>query len=98
MTEPELRALLPDAIEEGLVGIETIHSSYTPEVISLAERIAVEFSLLSSGGSDFHGSVKPDISLGIGKGGLFVPANKYVKLKALQREFVKKQSPDQMSH
>jgi hypothetical protein len=86
LTEPELRALLPDAIEAGLVGIETIHSSYTPERISLAERIAVEFSLLSSGGSDFHGSVKPDISLGIGKGGLFVPANKYVELKALQRE------------
>ena len=86
LTEPELRALLPDAIEAGLVGIETIHSSYTPEVISLAERIAMEFSLLSSGGSDFHGSVKPDISLGIGKGGLFVPANKYVELKALQRK------------
>ena len=86
LTEPELRALLPDAIEAGLVGIETRHSSYTPERISLAERIAVEFSLLSSGGSDFHGSVKPDISLGIGKGRLFVPANKYVELKALQRK------------
>ena len=86
LSEQELRELLPNAIEAGLAGLETMHSSYTPERISLAERIAVEFSLLSSGGSDFHGSVKPDISLGIGKGGLFVPANKYVKFKALQRE------------
>ena len=89
LTERELRELLPNAIEAGLVGLETMHSSYTAEMISLAEGIAAEFSLLSSGGSDFHGSVKPDISLGSGKGGLFVPVSKYEKLKALQRELKK---------
>ena len=89
LTERELRELLPNAIEAGLTGLETMHSSYTAEMISLAEGIAAEFSLLSSGGSDFHGSVKPDISLGSGKGGLFVPVSKYEKLKALQRELKK---------
>ena len=89
LTERELRELLPNAIEAGLVGLETMHSSYTAEMISLAEGIAAEFGLLSSGGSDFHGSVKPDISLGNGKGELFVPASKYEKLKALQRELKK---------
>ena len=83
LTEPELRALLPDAIAAGLAGIETMHSSYTPEMISLAERIAAEFSLLPSGGSDFHGSVKPDISLGTGKGWLCIPSKIYSDLLAV---------------
>ena len=82
LTEPELRELLPKAIEAGLEGMETMHSSYTPERISLAENIAAEFSLLPSGGSDFHGSVKPDISLGTGKGWLCIPADVHSNLLA----------------
>ena len=42
LTEPELRELLPHAIEAGLVGMETMHSSYSVETISLAEKIAAE--------------------------------------------------------
>ena len=80
LTEPELRELLPNAIEAGLAGMETMHSSYTPEIVSLAEKIATEFNLLSSGGSDFHGSVKPDISLGTGKGWLCIPSEIYSNL------------------
>ena len=80
LTEAELRALLPSAIEAGLIGMETMHSSYTPETICLAEAIAQEHQLLSSGGSDFHGSVKPDISLGTGKGWLCIPRDVYTQL------------------
>ena len=82
LTELELRELLPNAIAAGLAGMETMHSSYTPETVSLAEKIATEFSLLSSGGSDFHGSVKPDISLGTGKGWLCIPSKIYSNLLA----------------
>jgi hypothetical protein len=63
--------------------METMHSSYTPERIALAESIAEEFHLLSSGGSDFHGSVKPDISLGTGKGWLCIPSEIYSNLLAV---------------
>ena len=80
LTEPELRDLLPNAIEAGLAGMETMHSSYTPETIALAEKIAAEFNLLSSGGSDFHGSVKPGISLGTGRGWLCIPSKTYSNL------------------
>ena len=83
LTEPELRELLPHAIEAGLVGMETMHSSYSVETISLAEKIAAEFHLLPSGGSDFHGSVKPDISLGTGRGGLRISSKIYSDLSAL---------------
>ena len=80
LTEPELRALLPEAVAAGLVGIETMHSSYSPETIALAEKLAAEFCLLPSGGSDFHGSVKPGVALGTGMGWLSIPARIYFDL------------------
>ncbi|MBR6522561.1 MAG: PHP domain-containing protein [Oscillospiraceae bacterium] len=80
MTEQELRELLPEAIESGLFGIETMHSSYTDEMICIAEEIASEYGLSVSGGSDFHGSVKPDIFLGTGKGNLNIPERVYTNL------------------
>ena len=87
LTEQELRELLPNTIEAGLVGIETMHSSYTSDMISLAENIAAEYNLLSSGGSDFHGSVKPDVSLGTGTGNLDIPVSIYISLlSALEKQ------------
>ena len=80
LTEAELRELLPGAIEAGLAGLETVHSSYSPETIALAEKIAEEFHLLPSGGSDFHGSIKPDIFLGVGKGEICVSEKIYLDL------------------
>ena len=85
LTELELRDLLPNAIEAGLAGMETMHSSYMPETIALAEKIAAEFNLLSSGGSDFHGSVKPGISLGTGRGWLCIPSKIYSNLATFPR-------------
>ena len=49
--------------------------------MNIIETLAKEFSLLKSGGSDFHGDNKPDIQLGIGKGDLLVPASYYYELK-----------------
>jgi predicted metal-dependent phosphoesterase TrpH len=61
-----VREALPHAMEAGLLGIEVMHSSYTKATITAAKAIADEFGLLYSGGSDFHGAVKPDVHLGIG--------------------------------
>ena len=89
LPESELRELLPKAIKAGLAGMETMHSSYTPEMITLAEKIAADFQLLSSGGSDFHGSVKPDISLGTGKGWIHIPSKIYSDLlRVWQRRYL----------
>ena len=84
LTEQELRDLLPLAKEAGLLGMETMHSSYTPEQIRIADTIAAEYHLLSSGGSDFHGSVKPGIALGTGTGNLCIPSEIYETLLAAQ--------------
>ena len=72
-TEERLRACLEEAVPKGLIGMETMYSSYSPETEAAARRIAKEFGLLESGGSDFHGQTKPHISLGVGKGNLSVP-------------------------
>jgi predicted metal-dependent phosphoesterase TrpH len=86
LTERELRELLPVAIEAGLAGMETMHSSYSPDTIRLAQQIAAEFRLLPSGGSDFHGSVKPDVSLGTGKGWLCISPEVYSDLRSAWEE------------
>lgn len=80
-TSPEeLRNILPELIEAGLVGIETMHSSYSDEKIAISKEIAKEFNLLESGGSDFHGKFKPTISLGVGEGNLDIPDTVYYNL------------------
>ena len=74
-TEDVLRTCLQEAVPKGLIGMETLYSSYSPETEAAARRIAREFGLLESGGSDFHGQTKPHIALGCGKGNLAVPAS-----------------------
>lgn len=64
--EATVTALLPLAEEAGLIGMEVMHSSYTEATVTAAKALADKFGLLYSGGSDFHGAVKPDVYLGIG--------------------------------
>ena len=73
-TYEELEAFLPEAKAAGLAGMECVYSTYTDEETELSFRLAERFGLLYSGGSDFHGERKPDISLGTGRGNLRVPA------------------------
>ncbi len=76
----ELKAFLKQAKPCGLDGIETVYSLYDDETSQESRKIADEFGLLQSGGSDYHGSTKPYISLGIGKGNLSVPISFYEDL------------------
>ena len=77
----ELTRMLPELISSGLIAIETMHSSYSDEKIRVSKSIAKEFNLLESGGSDFHGSIKPGVNLAVGKGNLDVPEEIYLELK-----------------
>ena len=80
MNEDMLRAFLPRAKQAGLVGMETDYVTYDAATTERARAIAAEFDLLPSGGSDFHGTNKPDIRIGIGKGSLAVPMAYYEAL------------------
>ncbi len=69
----DLSEFLPKAKKSGLIAMETNYSLFDKATTKLAQELAQQFSLLCSGGSDFHGDNKPDIRLGIGKGDLYVP-------------------------
>lgn len=73
LSEWELREFLKKAIPCGLGGMETLYSTYDDAQTRLARTIAAEFGIMESGGSDFHGSNKPDISMGAGHGNLSIP-------------------------
>lgn len=73
LNERELRQFLPAAKQCGLAGMEVLYPKFSPEETAMAAALTEEFGLLKSGGSDFHGANKPDISLGTGRGELEVP-------------------------
>lgn len=72
-TEEELKGLLASLKEAGLMGIEVFYSTHTPQNEAFIMRLAKQYDLLPSGGSDFHGSNKPTIDLGVGHGNLHIP-------------------------
>ena len=80
-TEEALRVFLKEAAAAGLDGMEVQYPLFDPETRVLAGKIADDFGLLYSGGSDFHGENKPGICMGRGKGDLRVPMEYLEKLK-----------------
>lgn len=71
----------------GLAGIEAVYSEYNQEQTVTLLRLAKKLDLLKTGGSDYHGTAKPDIALGRGFGSLCVPDD-YLQplLQALGRD------------
>jgi predicted metal-dependent phosphoesterase TrpH len=65
----DVGAVLPDLRKAGLSAVEAYHSDHSPQQTELYLELAAENQLLVTGGSDFHGSVKPEIHLGTGRGG-----------------------------
>ncbi len=66
--------------ELGLKGIEVYYSEHPPDLTAFYVEIANRYDLLITGGTDFHGSIKPDIKMGSGRGDLFVPYSLYENL------------------
>ncbi|MBQ7104959.1 MAG: PHP domain-containing protein [Bacilli bacterium] len=66
LNEEELRKEIKYLKAIGLMGIETRHIHHTPEYTEMLENLADEFDLLKTGGTDYHGEVKPKVKLGTG--------------------------------
>ena len=66
----ENKKLLAYLKELGLKGLEVYHSSHNASQSIRLQDLAVRYGLLPTGGSDFHGGNKPDIQIGVGRGGL----------------------------
>lgn len=79
----QLAKLIGELCDAGLIGIEAYYSKYDDRQTSELLALTAEYCLAPSGGSDFHGSNKPDISLGTGRGSLQIP---YSILEELRRK------------
>lgn len=66
----QVEELVQYLIPLGLKGIEAYHSSNNISQSDKLRSMAQKYNLVISGGSDFHGTNKPDIELGTGRGGL----------------------------
>ncbi len=75
-----LEDLIAVLTEMGLRGIEVYYPEHSKNLIAYYSRLASHFNLLITGGTDFHGHIKPEIKMGIGKGDFLVPYELYEKL------------------
>jgi len=57
--------LISEFIKDGLQGIEVYYPEHSQSMINFYLDLAKQLNLLVTGGSDFHGSVKPEIKLGM---------------------------------
>lgn len=69
----EAERLIGELAELGLDGVEAIYSRHSRRERDFYVGVAKRRGLLVTGGSDYHGSYKPDISLVRGMGDLAVP-------------------------
>ncbi|HTW64493.1 MAG TPA: PHP domain-containing protein [Bryobacteraceae bacterium] len=76
-------AFIRELRDAGLRGIEVFHSDHRPADMERYGAIARKYNLLVTGGSDFHGENKPQISLGTGmRGNLNIPLTVLNDLRA----------------
>ena len=64
----------------GLKGLEVYHPDHTSEHIDHYVALARRHDLLMTGGTDFHGLLKPGIEMGSGKGNLNIPFELYERI------------------
>jgi len=79
----DVAALMPELLDAGLNAMEAYHSDHTASDTALYLGLARKYGLLVTGGSDFHGTVKPGVNLGTGcQGNLSIPEDLLEKLRA----------------
>lgn len=69
----QIEELLLNLKELGLKGVEVYHSSNNMYESDKLRSMAKKLDLLTCGGSDFHGIIKPNIKIGTGRGGMKIP-------------------------
>jgi predicted metal-dependent phosphoesterase TrpH len=79
---------LADAVagmaDEGLAGLEAVYGRYSPRQRTDLGNLARRFGLVVTGGSDFHGTSKPDVQVGTGTGDLKLPDRALDQLESVR--------------
>jgi predicted metal-dependent phosphoesterase TrpH len=83
----DISTMMPELCAAGLNAIEAYHSDHGPGETAFYLRLAEQYGLLVTGGSDFHGAMKPEVSLGTGyNGNLHVPEDVWERMRANVRK------------
>jgi predicted metal-dependent phosphoesterase TrpH len=82
LTPTALESTVRELADLGLVGIEAVYGRYSPEERTGLMALAEATELVATGGSDHHGTYKPDLSVGVGRGDLAVPDEALEHLRA----------------
>jgi predicted metal-dependent phosphoesterase TrpH len=70
---PAFEAMVAELREMGLRGIEVFYPEHSPERMEYYGGVARRFGLVVTGGTDFHGDIKPGVAMGRGRGDFRVP-------------------------
>ena len=85
LTKKEFASELSRLQNLGLDGLEVYYPEHTQKQTAFFAAQAHRLGLLLSGGSDFHGRIKPDINLGVGRGDLHLSYSLVDKMQADRR-------------
>jgi predicted metal-dependent phosphoesterase TrpH len=78
-----LNRIVRDAARDGLAGIECYYPLHDGQTVVRVLDIARKFALVPTGGSDYHGTIKPAARLGVGSGGGPIPDRVLADLRCL---------------
>jgi 3',5'-nucleoside bisphosphate phosphatase len=78
----EVERFVDALVEAGLRGIEGYHGDWTLEAQEPLRALAARKGLIASGGSDYHGDMRPDREMPGGKHGVTVPGEVLDELRA----------------
>jgi predicted metal-dependent phosphoesterase TrpH len=82
----EVERFVDELLPAGLKGIEGYHGDQTHEEQTAYRELGAKKGLIVSGGSDYHGDMRPDRSLPGGKHGVLVPEDVLDELRAAAKE------------
>jgi hypothetical protein len=80
----ELEKLILQLVDEGLKGIEVYYPEHSAVEVAQYKTLADRHSLLSTGGTDYHGIEKNDMDIGVGRGEMKLPYSIVENMKALR--------------
>jgi ribonuclease III len=83
--ESDLENVIVSLKKKGLKGIEVYYPDHSEQQVQELLRIASSQDLLVTGGTDFHGKLKPELKIGTGYGSQHVPYRLYDSLRQCAR-------------
>ena len=88
-----LEHIVRDAARLGMAGLECYYPLHDEATVARCLALARKYALVPTGGSDYHGTVKPDAHLGVGSAGQALPDSLLDDLECLGAD-ARRRDPD----